>query len=154
MITNGKPTMKETHVVANFSELARDVVELAELQGKLAALDSATAWQRMRGGLVLVVIGACALLGCLPVVLAMGAAALVEFAGWTWTASFALAGGGGFVIAGVVLAVAYQRLRTMLEPFDRSREELASNLAWLKSRLEQPQAAARRDRMKDVSMPS
>ncbi len=154
MITNGKPRIKETHVVASFSGLARDVVELAELQGQLAGLDAATAWRRMRGGLVLAIIGGCTLLGCVPVVLAVGSAALVEFAGWTWTAGLALTGGCGLLIAVIVLAVAYGKLKTTLQPFNRSRDELSSNLAWLKSKLDESHAIARRQREPEVAMPS
>jgi len=157
MITNGKPQIKETHMAASFSELARDVVELTELQGKLVAIDAVTAWQRMKGGLLLVVVGACVLLACLPIVLLIGAYALIEFAGWSHTAGMAVAGGGGLVIASMLLAVAYYRLKTMLEPFNRSREELSDNLAWLKAKLQRAQPAPHREhveRPREVAMPS
>ena len=154
MITNGKPSAKEPNVVASFSGLAHDAVELAELQSELLSLDTAAAWRRIRVGVVLTIVGGCLLLGCLPVVLLTIAEALVEFAGWSQTAALAAAGGGGLLVAAGILTVAWFRLKTMLASFERSREELTRNLAWIKSSLRQKSTPQRGQRPADVPLPS
>lgn len=153
MITNGHPKAKEPNVVASFSGLAHDVVELGELQVQLLTLDAAAAWQRMRTGLVLVVVAACLLLGSIPIALLIIAEALVEFAGWSRTASLGVAAGIGLVAAGVIAAVAWHRLKAMCATFDRSREEFTRNLAWIKSSLQQ-QPTRPRQRADGVTIPS
>jgi hypothetical protein len=153
MITNGKPIVKDTNVVGHFSELAHDVVELAELQAKLLSLDAASAWERIRVGVVLVIVGACVLLGSLPVVLLSLAEALAEYALWPRTAALAAAGGIGLVAAGVILGLAWYRLKTMMAAFRRSQEELSQNVAWLKTSLRRQRPTGFRPRA-GIDLPS
>jgi hypothetical protein len=143
MITNGRPRKSEPNVVASFSELAHDVVELAELQTQLLKLDVAASWHRMRTGVVLLVIGLCLLLGCIPVIWLAIAESLVEFADWSRTAALAVACLVALLAAGTFVLIAWQRLKSMLDAFDRSREEFNRNLAWIKSSLRQKPAASR-----------
>jgi hypothetical protein len=143
MITNGHPKAKEPNVVASFSELAHDVVELGELQAQLLKLDVTVAWQRMRTGLVLAVVGACLLLGSIPVVLLVISEALAEFAGWSRTASLGLAALIGAGAAAAMAALAWRWLKTTFATFERSREEFSRNLAWIKSSLKQQPARPR-----------
>jgi hypothetical protein len=159
MNTNGRARADEPNVVTGFSDLAHDVIELSELQARLAALDVAAAWQRMQSGAVLAIVGACALLGCIPVLLLTAAEALVEFAGWSRTLSLSLAGVSGLVLAGIVLAIAWRKLKTLLSTFDRSREELSRNVAWVKSSLRRKTAPGagrirRADRPEEVALPT
>jgi hypothetical protein len=153
MITNGHPKAKEPNVVSSFSGLAHDVVELGELQVELLQLDTAAAWQRMRMGVMLFVVAACLLLGSIPIILLIIAEALVEFADWSRTASLGVAGLVGLAATGLIAAVAWRRLQTMLAAFERSREEFTRNLAWIKSSLKQPPARPRQ-RSEGVTIPS
>jgi hypothetical protein len=134
MITNGK-AKPEPNVVASFSDLAHDVVELGELQAQLLKLDLAAAWQRTRNGVILLVIGGCLLLGCIPILWLTIAEALVEFAEWSRTASLAVAGLIGLAIAGAIAGAAWMKLKKMLEKFNRSRDDFVRNVAWVKSTL-------------------
>jgi hypothetical protein len=154
MNTNGKPRAKDPNVVASFSGLAHDVLELAELQSELLSLDVAAAWQRMRVGVVLTIVGGCLLLGCLPVVLLTVTETLVEYAGWSRTGALAAAAAGGLLAAGGILAAAWFRMKTMLVSFERSREELSRNLAWIKSSLRDKSTPQRIQRPADVPLPS
>jgi hypothetical protein len=153
MITNGKPIAKDTNVVGHFSELAHDVVELAQLQGQLLTLDMTATWQRMKVGVLLTIVGACVLLGSVPIVLLIAAESLVEFAGWSRTAAAAVAGGGGLLAAAAILAFAWLQLQTMLESFNRSREELSRNLEWLKTSLQRQRTAAPHARPREAPLP-
>jgi hypothetical protein len=157
MITNGKPTangVKEPNVVASVSSLAHDVVELAELHAKLLTLDANAAWTRMRTGLVMLVIGACVLLGCVPVVLLAAAEALVEYGDWSRAVAQGVAGVAGLAAVTVLFLMARQRLTKILGSFQRSREELNENLTWLKDKLNQPRPTGRREWPKGVTLPS
>jgi hypothetical protein len=147
MSINGKAGAKRVNVVADFSELAHDVIELSELQAKLLALDVKATTRRMRAAIAFAIVGACILLGSVPVVLMIAAEALVEFAAWSRTASTALAAAIGLLLSAIVLAIAWQRLKTMLTAFDRSREELSRNLLWLKTSLQRNSSATTHDRM-------
>jgi uncharacterized membrane protein YciS (DUF1049 family) len=146
MITNGKAHRIEPNVVKSFSELARDVVELSELQTQLLMLDVKATSQRMRTAAVLAIVGVCVLLGSVPVALLIAAEALVEYADWPRTAALAVAAGIGLVVTAVILGIAWYRLKTMLSAFDRSREELSRNVAWLKSSLQRKPAVPTADR--------
>jgi hypothetical protein len=151
MITNGHPKAKEANVVSNFSELAHDAVELGELQVQLLAIDAATAWQRMRTGLIFAIVTTCLLLGSIPIILLVVAEALVEFANWSRTAALGLAGGIGMVLVVIVAALAWHRLNTMFAAFERSRAEFSQNVTWIKSNLKQPTGRPRR--RSEVAMP-
>ncbi len=75
------------------------------------------------------------LLGTIPVALLAIAALFVEQLEWSYAAAAGAAAGIGVLIAGIVLAVAYSYVKNGLVLFDRSREELQRNIAWLKSTL-------------------
>jgi hypothetical protein len=107
----------------------------------------------MRTGVVLLVIGLCLLFGCIPVIWLAVAESLVEYAGWSRTASLAVACLIALLSAGTFALIAWQRLKSVLNAFDRSREEFNRNLAWIKSSLRQ-QPPARRERAPGVSLPS
>ena len=154
MITNGKAKTGEPSVVASFSDLAHDVVELGELQTQLLKLDVTAAWLRMKTGVVLLVVGACLLLGCIPILWLTIAESLVEFADWSRTAAMGVAFLIGVAVAGAFTAIAWIKLKAMFETFERSRDELNRNIAWIKSSLKRTPAAVRGERRAEVPMPS
>lgn len=144
MNTNGRVRDKEPNVAASFSELTHDVIELAELQTQLFALDIKSTTQKTRTSLMLAVLGICLLLGSIPVALYALAELLVEQAAWSHAAGFGLATLIGLGLSGGILAAGYIRLTKGLGALQRSREELSRNIAWIKSTLRsqrQPVAA-------------
>jgi hypothetical protein len=153
MITNGKPK-HDPNVVASFSDLAHDVLELAELQGELLKLDAIASWKTTRTGVTLLVVGACLLLGCVPILWLTIAEALVEFAEWPRTLSLAVALVIGLVVAGGVAAAAWLKLKSMFASFERSREEFARNLDWVKTSLKRQPARRQSERRSEIPMAS
>jgi hypothetical protein len=135
MIGNGRYHGKTPNVAASVSDLTHDVIELSELQVQLLSLDAKHSMAKAKACLVMAILGASILLGTIPVALLAVAALFHEQLGWTFAASIGLATGIGLLFAGIVLGVAYGYVKNGLLSFNRSREELQRNIAWLKSTL-------------------
>ncbi len=115
------------------AEVTGDILELAELQVKLARLDARDAVKRVVGPLGLIVFAGCMAIASLPVVflgLAGGLSKLTSLEPW---ASQLIVGAVGVVIAVIVVALALRTLTTALDTFKRSTAELSKNVAWFKS---------------------
>jgi hypothetical protein len=153
MNTNGKPK-SDPNVVASFTGLAHDVVELAELQGQLLKLDAVASGRTMRGGIALLMVGIGLLLGCMPILWLIIAESLVEFAGWTRTPALGLSLLVGLVITGGVIALSWMKLQTVFSSFQRSQEELTRNVKWIKTALKHQTAPPRAERRTEFSIPS
>jgi Putative Actinobacterial Holin-X, holin superfamily III len=122
-----------TAVVSNLAEFGNDFATLAELQAKLAAIDlketagrAALPASLLAGALVLV-------LGSLPVLLA-GVAELIEEytaidGGW----ALLLTAGVTLALAAAIGAVGAFRIGASFASFQRSGEELARNVSWIKT---------------------
>jgi hypothetical protein len=133
-------------VAGSVSGLTHDVIELAELQAKLVALDLKKSSQRTRTVLVLAILGICFVLGTIPVALTALAHLLAEQLGWAQSAAFGVAALAGIVLAAIVLGTAWAMIKSGLISLERSREELARNLDWLKSTLKSRGAASTPER--------
>jgi hypothetical protein len=155
MITNGRVREKDPNVTASFAELAHDVIELAELQAKLLALDIQCTGRKTRTSLLLSLLAVCVLLGSIPVALFAIARVFVEQLGWSEAGGFAVAALIGLVLSAILLGVAWQRFRTGLNAMQRSREELSRNIAWIKLSLRsQPAAISESERPSKVEFPN
>jgi hypothetical protein len=135
MSTNGQSRKESPGVATSFAGLTHDVIELAELQAQLLALDVKSTSQKARTSLVLVVIGVCVLLGTTPVALLTFAELLIQQFGWSRAASFASATLLGALLAAGILGAAWARFRAGVVTIQRSREEFNRNIAWVKSNL-------------------
>ncbi len=135
MIGNGRYPGKTPNVAASVGDLTHDVIELSELQVQLASLDAKQSIANLKTCVVMAVIGAAMLLGTIPVALLAIAAVFVERLEWPYDASIGVATGIGLLLAGTGLAVAYSYVKSGLLSFERSRNELQRNIAWLKSTL-------------------
>jgi len=137
MTGNGRYTSngKLPNVAASVSDMTHDVIELSELQTQLFALDAKYSMEKARSCLIMAVIGVAMLLGTIPVALLTLAALCVEQFGWSYAASAGVATLIGLIITGIVMGVAYSYVKNGLVSFDRSRNELRRNIAWLKSTL-------------------
>jgi len=139
--TNGKAKPAEPNVGASFSSLAHDAIELAELQAKLLKLDVQAAARNGGMSIALLVVGACLLLGCVPVALISLAEVFVAQWGWTRAGALGAAAAIGLALSAGTGAAAWYRVRTALVSLQRSRDELNRNIAWIKTNLKRDKSA-------------
>lgn len=142
MRTNGRPQTDKPNVADSLGGLTHDVIELAELQAQLFALDVKESTQSTRTALVLAIVGVCVLLGSIPVVLIALAELLVQQLNWSAAVSYGVATLVGIVISVVLLLTAWARFRSGIVTMKRSREELSRNVTWVKSSLRRRATAA------------
>lgn len=135
MKTNGRPQTDKPNVADSLGGLTHDVIELAELQAQLFALDVKETTQSTRTALMVAIVGVCVLLGSIPVALISLAELLIEQLNWSAAASYGVATLVGIVISVGLLLTAWARFRSGIVTMKRSREELSRNVAWLKSGL-------------------
>jgi hypothetical protein len=135
MNTNGRVHDDEPNVATSFAGLAHDVIELGELQAQLFVHDVKSTTQKTRTSLLLSVVGACVLLGTLPVMLFALGQLIAEQTEWPLSAGLAIAALIGIGISAGFLAAAWNRLSAGLNAMQRSRDELNRNIAWIKSSL-------------------
>jgi len=122
-------------VATSFAGLTHDVIELAELQAQLFAVDVKRTTTNAKSSFVMTIIGVCVLLGSIPVGLIALAELLHEQLDWSRAAGYGVATLVGLLVSGAVLAVGYVQLRNGFSALERSREELNRNIAWIKSSL-------------------
>lgn len=145
-MTNGRNAAPASEMTRNVSGLASDISTLAELQGRLFALDAKQSARKLIVPLVLTLLGVVFLLGSIPVLL-MGVAYLLTDLGMDGTAALFVAFAIGLVIGALGVGIGWALLRHSLDPFQRSRNELVRNLQWIKSALTQSsQAVANTER--------
>lgn len=131
-------------VLTSIGELGGDIASLAELQTKLTLIDAKEAAERATWPTVVLVASAGVLVASVPVLLIGLAFVLATAFGITQGAALLIVGA---VVAAVAAAVAILSLREFLhsfESFRRSREELARNIAWIKTVLTQNTKNVRR----------
>jgi len=121
-------------VFGNIAELGGDIAGLAELQTKLAIVDLKTSLARAAVPAVLVGVGVLLLLAAVPVAL-IGAAELTADAlalshrGWAYLIVAAIA----TALTVLLVLIGLPRLTRSFDNLANSREELARNVAWIKT---------------------
>jgi hypothetical protein len=127
---NGAP---EQQVVGGITGFGSDIATLAELQAQLALTDLKESLQSASLPLALIVAGVICVVGALPVVL-LGVAGLLA-AALKISSAWATLMTGSVVLATalVVVAVSASKIGPSFSCFRRSREELARNLAWIRT---------------------
>jgi hypothetical protein len=144
MITNGRTSVAEPSVAASVADMTRDAIELGELQAQLFGYDIKRSGERARSSLILSVVGVCLLLSAFPVLLMALAVLLNTLIEWPPAAGYAVAGVVGLLASGAVLALAYSQFKQGILTFERSREELSRNIAWLKTQLSRTRSTSNR----------
>lgn len=124
------------------SQIARDVVILAELQAELLQVDlrnwvTTSIVPALIAGSVALVSAAASL----PLLLLSFAYFLVEYANLTVASSMLAAAGAGILIATIGGLLAMAAVRRSKGAFTRFRVELARNIRWLKQVLSRPAPA-------------
>ncbi len=119
-------------VASQAANVLGDVLELAELQAKLAKADTLNASKAASQPAVLLVVAACGALASLPIVL-LGIASMLDaltvLNGWQ---SQLIVGVVAATVAILVIYYSIKKLRRLSLEFRRSADEFAKNLAWAK----------------------
>jgi uncharacterized membrane protein YqjE len=113
---------------------AADLLSLAELQWQLLMLDLRESGQNVVAPLVLAGLAIALGLGVFPVLLiaiAFGFIGAGMAAGWAFLISAVI----GLVVAGVLAVIAWGLSRQIFQPINRSKQELAENIRWIKESL-------------------
>lgn len=117
----------------NVAEVTHDAITLGELQLKLMQADWEEGSGGVKFGLVAIVVGALALLSCLPVLLIGLGFALTEWFSLSASTGMALSGLLGLVSAILSAVVGYFMMKQGVATFGRSKQELRRNVLWIKS---------------------
>jgi len=131
-------------VVTNVAEFGEDLLSLAELQTRLAAIEVKQNLEAVRRGAAILVTGSVLALAALPIALAGIAELLVSMLGMNRGAALLAVAAAAFVIAGACIAIAVGRLRGSDMGFPLTREEFTRNLNWLRTVLLYSGRTARR----------
>lgn len=110
-----------------------DLLELAELQGRLLRADANLALRQSLGSVAAIAVSCCCLVGCLPV-LAFGIASAIAsyFEIEVWLSQIAV-GSSLSVISLLLGLIAIRALRLVGMQFSRSADELSKTLTWTKN---------------------
>jgi hypothetical protein len=122
-----------TGVVQTLGEVGNDIMNLAELQAKLVALDAKEAVSRASLAVIAIAVGLVIAAASVPVAL-LGMADIVARTfqiqpGWAMLLTAAVA----LLFAGMIVGVFTRQIPEALKTFRRSKEEFERNLAWLRT---------------------
>ena len=129
---NGKPPSASTNVREGIDGLLHDIMSLGELQAQLLMVDARDSVQKAQAPLVLLWLAVMVGLGAGTVLLMALAEALHEVVGWSRWLAFLASGGGGVVLSGLLMWLAWRQVGAITAVFNRSRDELAENVRWTK----------------------
>ena len=134
------------NVVENVAGFGEDLLTLAELQGRLAAMELKQSLNAARFGSLVFAVGLILALAALPVGLLGIAEMLVEMAGLGRAASRIVVAVASLAIAVACFVIAALRLRGSDIGFPLSREEFTRNLNWVRTVILHSGRSARRRR--------
>jgi hypothetical protein len=120
-------------VVSNVTGFADELLSLAELQARLAAIEAKQNVRAVTAGSVMLLTGGVIALAALPIALAGVAELLVSLAGMNRGYALISVAVAAFAIAGVCVTIAVARLRASDIGFPLSREEFTRNLNWIRT---------------------
>jgi len=135
---NGSSKAPSEGVAKDVGELTHDIVSLAELQFELFRNDCRKGMKGLLLPVVLLLLAGIVAVGTVPVALMIVAEFLAQAAGLSRAASFSIAALGGFGVAVAMGVAGWSRIRGVARVFERSREELARNMNWIKQSLKRP----------------
>jgi hypothetical protein len=110
-----------------------DLVELAELQGKLLKADAKLAVRKSTGAAAAFAISCCCFIGCLPVIgFGLASAVAYYFKLENWIAQLAVGGIVAFMSV-LIATISFRNITRMNQQFHRSTNEFLRNLTWAKN---------------------
>lgn len=121
-------------VIGNLAELGSNIASLAELQVQLAVVDVKASVGRAAVPFALLAVGIVILLAALPIALIGGSELLADWLQFThrgW--AYLIVSGIALALTLVLMLLAVPRLTSSFESLVRSKEELARNVAWIKT---------------------
>ena len=119
-------------------ELTHDMVSLAELQFELFRSDCREGMKGLLIPVALLLFAGIVAAGTVPLALIFLAELLAQDAGLSRAAAFSIAAVSGLIVAAALGVVGWSRIRGVATVFERSREELARNITWIKNSLKRP----------------
>ncbi len=131
-------------VVTNVAEFGEDLLSLAELQARLAAIEWRQNVAAAKVGGAVIAVGGVMALAALPVALAGIAELLVWGLNWNRGAALLVVALATMLLSGLAMGLALARLLASDMGFPLSREEFTRNLNWLRSVLLYSGRTARR----------
>jgi hypothetical protein len=120
-------------VASNVAEFTENLLTLAELQAKMAAIELKQNLAAIKVGTAVLAGGAVLSMAALAIALAGIAELLVSLLGWNRGLALLTVAVATLSIAGAGIAVAIARLRGSDLGFPLSREEFARNLNWVRT---------------------
>jgi hypothetical protein len=135
---NGSTQSPPKGVAKGMGELTHDIVALAEFQFELFRADCREGIKRILIPVALLLFAGIVAVGTAPIALIFVAEFLVQTAGLSRAAAFSIAAMSGVIVALVIGVVGWSYLHRVVRVFERSREELASNMTWIKHALKPP----------------
>lgn len=115
------------------STFAEEVFSLAELQARLAVLESRDCARRAAVPTVLVVAGVISLAGVVPIVGLTIAAVLIDFAGMSFSAALACSLGVTLIVSGALIGLGLSGLWNLPPAFPLTTREWNANMRWLRN---------------------
>lgn len=110
-----------------------DLVELAELQGKLLKADAKLAVRKSTGAAAAFAFSCCCFIGFLPVIgFGLASAVAYYFELENWIAQLAVGGSVSFMSV-LIAALSFRNITRMNQQFHRSTDEFSRNLTWAKN---------------------
>lgn len=125
-------------VAKDVGELTHDIVSLAELQFELFRNDCRQGLQGLLIPVALLLAAGIAAFGTVPIGLILLAEVLTQVAGLSRALALSIAALSGLLAALALGVVGWSYIRGVGRVFERSREELARNMTWIKRALKRP----------------
>jgi hypothetical protein len=135
---NGSTQSPPQGVAKGMGELAHDIVSLAELQLELFRVDCREGLRQIMIPVALLLFAGVVATGTVPIALILVAEFLTQATSLSRAAAFSIAAMSGVIVALAIGVVGWSYLRGVVRVFERSREELASNMTWIKHALKRP----------------
>lgn len=133
---NGRSTAPPLVFSRNMSQLAHDVVELAELQSSLVRLELQGWWKQLIVPAVLLVVAIVIGLSCMPVLILSAAYGLQQATSLSLALCLLISGAVAAVLAAMIAWLGWAKLKAAQVPLSESRRELSRNIRWIKSVLQ------------------
>ncbi len=135
---NGSTRSPRDGLAKNVAELTHDIVSLAEFQFELFRSDCREGLKRMLVPIAMLLVAGTVAVGTVPIALTLIAELLAQAADISRAAAFSIAALIGFIVAVAIGVSGWYFMRGVVRVFERSREELARNMIWIKHALKKP----------------